>query len=146
MAQEGVEIVRRYVEAHNGTPEEVVAEARALWDIDGDYYPVGKFPEARPCHGLEEISAFVVRFRQAWSDLAVRTQDVIEVSDDRVLARMTMQTSGRGSGMKVESDIYVCAWLRRGRLIRVEDHLTLAGALGSLGLEGDTLEAAGLVG
>ena len=39
---------------------------------------------------------------------------------------------------------YHCCWLRHGRFIRVEDHLTARGALHALGLSGETLEAAGL--
>ena len=46
--------------------------------------------------------------------------------------------------MKLEGDLYQCLWLRHGRLFRVEDHLTLSGALHALGLTGDTLEAAEL--
>jgi hypothetical protein len=46
--------------------------------------------------------------------------------------------------MKLEGAVYHCMWLRHGRFFRVEDHLTLSGALHALGLEGETLEAAGL--
>jgi hypothetical protein len=42
-------------------------------------------------------------------------------------------------------DIYHCVWLRHGRFIRVEDHLTAKGALDALGLSGETLAAAGLL-
>ena len=51
---------------------------------------------------------------------------------------------GRGSGVPLDDDIYRCFWLRHGRFIRVEDHLTAKGALHALGLKGETLEAAGL--
>ena len=81
-----------------------------------------------------------------WSDFAFSVQQMVEVDDDRVLARATMRASGRGSGIKLEGDLYVCVWLRQGRVARVEDHLTLKGALHALGLEGETLEAAGLRG
>jgi hypothetical protein len=139
-----VDVVRRYVEAQNGTSEEVLTPARELWDVTGDYYPIRKFPEARPCHGLQEICQFIVRSREAWSELAYRVHKVIEVADDRVLARTTLQASGRDSEIKLESDLYLSVWLREGRLIRVEDHLTLRGALRALGIEDEALEAAGL--
>jgi hypothetical protein len=48
--------------------------------------------------------------------------------------------------MEIEGDVYECAWLRHGRFFRMEDHLTLGGALRALGLEGETLEEAGLRG
>jgi hypothetical protein len=60
------------------------------------------------------------------------------------LACVNLQTEGRGSGITLEGDIYYCYWLRHGRFFRVEDHLTLSGALHTLGLEGETLEAAGI--
>jgi hypothetical protein len=44
----------------------------------------------------------------------------------------------------LEGDLYHCFWLRHGRFIRVEDHLTAKGALHALGLTGDALDAAGL--
>jgi hypothetical protein len=69
---------------------------------------------------------------------------MIEVGDDRVLACATLHAEGRGSGMRLEGEIYHCIWLRHERFFRMEDHLTLAGALRALGLDGDTLEAAGL--
>ena len=46
--------------------------------------------------------------------------------------------------MDLEGDLYYCYWLRGRRFLRVEDHLTLRGALAALGLEGDSLEAVGL--
>jgi hypothetical protein len=82
-----------------------------FWESDGDYYPVRKFPEARPCHGREEIAQFYTEYRATWA---------------------------------LEGELYHCFWLRHGRFIRVEDHLTAKGALHALGLSGETLEAAGL--
>jgi hypothetical protein len=46
--------------------------------------------------------------------------------------------------VKLDGDIYHCAWLRQGRFFRWEDHLSLKGALRALGLSGETLEAVGL--
>ena len=103
-----------------------------------------KFSDARPCHGLDESSKFLTRWGEAWSRLEWAVNELIEVGDDRVLACATLRAEGRGSGVKLEGDIYQCEWLRHGRLFRVEDHLTLSGALHALGLEGETLQAAGL--
>ena len=124
--------------------EEALAALPELWDADADYYPVRKFPEARPCHGLHEVSDFIARYLEAFSrsDWAVR--DAIEVGDDRVLICTSLRAAGRGSGVRLEGDLYQCYWLRHGRFFRVEDHLTLRGALHALGLQGETLEAAGL--
>jgi ketosteroid isomerase-like protein len=144
MSQESVEVVRRFFENFSAGSGEILASGADFWDADVDYYPVRKFPEARPRHGRAEVVQFLVRFLDAWSDLVWAVEDLIDVGDDRVLARTSMQAEGRESGMKLEGDLYTCFWLRHGRFFRVEDHLTLGGALCALGFEGETLEAVGL--
>ena len=128
----------------SASPEEALAAVAELWDADADYYPVRKFPEARPCHGLQEVSQFLARYLEAYSRSEWAIRELIAVGDDRVLACENMSAEGRGSGINLEGDLYQCVWLRHGRFFRVEDHLTLKGALRALGLHGETLEAAGL--
>ena len=113
-------------------------------DPDADYYPVRKFPEARPCHGHEELIDFLIHYLDAYPDAEWAVRDLVEVGDDRVLARMDLRAGGRESGIRLEGAMYQCAWLRHGRLLRIEDHLTPKGALHALGLEGETLEAVGM--
>ena len=144
MSQENVEVVRRWLAALSESPEEALATVAEFWDADADYYPVRKFPEAQPCHGLEELSQFVTRYLDAYSRSEWAIQDVTDIGDDRVLVSENLRAEGRGSGVKLEGDLYQCFWLRHGRFFRAEDHLTLSGALHALGLQGETLEAAGL--
>jgi hypothetical protein len=139
MSQENVEIVRRFFEL---TP--TVEEAAEYWEVDGDYYPVRKFPEARPCHGREEIARFLAELLEAWGSYRSVIKDAKAIGDDRVLVRAHLEAEGRASGMALEGDVYYCFWLRQGRFIRQEDHLTAKGALNALGLSGETLEAVGL--
>ena len=115
-----------------------------FWEPDGDYYPIRGFPEARPCHGRAEIVGFFTAFFPAWEDYRYVFKDAAAVGDDRVLVHGAMRAEGRASGVALEGDAYHCFWLRHGRFIRVEDHLTLKGARRALGLSGETLEAAGL--
>ena len=143
MSEENVEIVRRYIEGWNEAPE-VPAWVAGFWESDGDYYPVRGFPEARPCHGREEITGFLAEFRAAWEGYGYVLKDLRAIGDDRVFVRARIEVEGRASGAKLEGDIYHCCWLRYGRFIRVKDHLTEKGALHALGLSGETLEAAGL--
>jgi hypothetical protein len=65
MSEENVEIVRRYWEGELPR-EQIPGLIDRFWESDGDYYPVRAFPEARPCHGREEIVAFLTEFRAAW--------------------------------------------------------------------------------
>ena len=90
------------------------------------------------------VSRWLVGWAEAWSRLEWAVHESIEVCDDRVLVCASLRGEGRGSGMRLEGDLYQCVWLRHGRLFRIEDHLTLSGALHALGLAGGTLEAARL--
>ena len=141
MSHENVEVVRAFFEAWNAGDTDAVVE---LVDADVDYFPSRKLPEARPCHGPEEVLRFMGRYLDAYSRHEWAIQDVIEVGGDRLLVRVNLRVEGRDSGVKLEGDLYHCFWLRDGRFFRVEDHMTLSGALHALGLEGETLEAVGL--
>ena len=147
MSRENVEIARSYLE---GTEEgmrgaEVIEDlVNDFWEPDGDYYPVRGFPEARPCHGRAEIMGFLNAVYPAWDDYRYVIKDARGVGDDRVLVHGAIRAEGRASGVALEGDTYHCFWLRHGRFIRVEDHLTAKGALHALGLSGETLHAAGL--
>jgi ketosteroid isomerase-like protein len=144
MTLENMEVVRRWLASADKGPDAVQSAVAEFCDPDVDYYPVRKFSDGQPCHGSEEFSQFLARWLEAWSRLEWAVEDLIEVGDDRVLASARLRAEGRGSGVKLEGDLYQCLWLRHGRLFRVEDHLTLSGALHALGLTGETLEAAGL--
>ena len=144
MSQENVEIVRRWEAAVNASPKAALACVAECFDADVDYYPVRKFPEAQPCHGREEFRAFLTGYLDAFSRSEFAIRQLIEVGGDRVLIRESLRWEGRGSGMEIEGDLYRCYWLRHGRFFRIEDHLTLKGALNAFGFEAETLEAAGL--
>jgi SnoaL-like domain len=143
MSTDNTETVRRYC-ALLAAPAAAPAVVDEFWDEDCDYYPVRKFPEARPCHGRQELSSFLTGYLEAFSIYEWAVQDLVAVGDDRVLAHINVRAEGRGSGVELEGGLYQCFWLRHGRFFRVEDHLTSKGALRALGLEGETLEAARL--
>lgn len=142
---ENLEIVRRWLAPTLSTnPDEVRASFAEFCDPDIDYYPVRKFPEARPSHGVDELSQFLARFYEPWSRYEWEIKELIDVGADRVLACLNLRAEGRESGVGLEGELYQCVWLRNGRFFRLEDHLTLSGALRAFGLKGETLEAAGL--
>ena len=143
MSQENIDVVREYAERHGGmVPKDTPKFVARFWDPDGDYYPVRKFPEARPCHGLDEIARFQAEYVEAWDRYEISITKLIAVGDDRVFVQTIVDAEGRESGVRLDGDLYHCAWLRHGRIFRWEDHLTLRGALRALGLSGEDLEAA----
>jgi hypothetical protein len=65
------------------------------------------------------------------------------IDDVRGFSQVRMTTEGRESGLELAGDLYQCAWFRRDRYIRVEDHLTREGAARALGLEPEDLPCVG---
>lgn len=140
VSRDNVAIVRKALNEYTElAPTDVREFVARFWDPDADYYPVPKFPEARPCHGRDEIARFQARFRDAWEHYDHVIKELIAVRDDRVLVHALVHAEGRESGVKLEGDLFLCFWLRHGRIFRAEDHLTRAAALHSLDLHADSL-------
>lgn len=133
-AARNLETVRRYLPGRYDEPWfEVLPE---LFDPRCDHYPPLGSPEPDPRHGIKEISAYLREWRSAWEDLRTEV-DVTAPDDVRVLARLHISAKGYSSGMDLEQDTFHCFWLRHGRIIRIEDHLTERGARHALGLAED---------
>jgi hypothetical protein len=74
MSEENIEIARRYLEENFPAPEQLSEWVAGFWEADADYYPARKIPAARPCHGREEIVAFLTEFRAAWASATWSTR------------------------------------------------------------------------
>jgi hypothetical protein len=88
MSEENVEIARRYLastEAGMLGGKAVEALVKEFWEPDGDWYPVRRFPEARPSHGREEIVRFLTAIYGAWKDYRYVIKDARAIGDDRFL-------------------------------------------------------------
>ena len=144
MSAENVDLVRRWLAAMSKGPTEAIAAVEELWDAEADHHPVQKFPDGRPSHSRQEFSDWLGRFFGGFPQTEWAINELFAVGDDRVLAWVTLRVEGPASGLALAGEVYQCYWLRGGRFVRVEDHMTLRGALAALGLEGATLEAAGL--
>jgi hypothetical protein len=105
VSQENVELVRRYLREFETKRDELPSVIDRFWDVDADYYPARKFPEAVPRHGREEVARFVVEFHETWDRFEWPSRELIAVGDDRVLAITAMRGVGptSGSGSKVTS-------------------------------------------
>ncbi len=136
-----VDVAYRWLEALSAGPEQARAAVEEMWDADADFYPVPKAPEPGPAHGIAEITNFMMQFQQPFARHEFQPIELIPVGDDRVLIHSMLYAEGRGSGLNVGGDLYLCLWLRHGTFIRVENHVTLDRALHALGLTADDLAA-----
>ena len=138
MSEQNVETVRCWIDQFAGatTPEAVAAVVRQHWDTNADYYPVGKFPDRQPRHGLEQIAEFMGTWSDAWDAFEFTASEIVPIDDVRVFLRASVKAQGHQTQAPVDGDLYFSIWMRNGRLLRVEDHLTESGARRGLGLDG----------
>jgi ketosteroid isomerase-like protein len=132
MSQENVEIVRRALEAWERSDLKAAAD---LLDPEVEWRMPPNIPEAGTYRGRDEVIRRLEEFLEAWDDLAVTVEELIDAGD-RVVALVRYSGQGRGSGIEiggVSTDAQVWT-LRDGKALRVELY----------GGTADALEAAGL--
>ena len=138
MSPDNVEIVRQSLDEWRKGAEAFARVVSESWDADADYYPARKFPEAQPRRGHAEIIGWFSTFNEAWDTWDWKIERIVPVGDDRVFAQARINAEGQEARVSLQGDIYHCVWLRNGRVLRWEDHLTEAGALEALGVGAGT--------
>lgn len=132
--ERNLEAVRRWL-AGTASPEGSRETVRELFEPEADYYPIRKWPEATPRHGHDEIERFFAEFWEGWRTWESKLEEVVPVGEVRVFARNHVSATGYESGLSLEGHVFHVFWLRHGRFLRVEDHLTELGARRALGLD-----------
>jgi hypothetical protein len=132
MSEENVEIVRRALKAWERGDLNAAAD---FLDPEVEWRMPPNIPEAGTYRGRDEVVRRLEEFLEAWDDLAVTVEELIDAGD-RVVALVRYSGQGRGSGIEiggVTTDAQVWT-LRDGKALRVELY----------GGTADALEAAGL--
>ena len=128
MSQENVEVVRRAF-AYEVYGRGDRAEAEAIFDP----YVVMKPTEEGPSYGLDAVRDNFEHWREAWDELEVRVEEVIDAGD-RVLLTAHHRGRGQGSGVEVDTRFYEVYMLRDGKVVRVDEFSDRAEALEAAGL------------
>jgi ketosteroid isomerase-like protein len=121
--------------AMSGGVESAVDAMDELLADEVVHEPVGKFPDSHPTRGRAEFADWWRRYAQGFAVSRWSIRELIEVEDDRVLARSVLHVEGGESGIAMDSDLFQAYWLRDGRIFRMSDHVTLSGARKVLGLD-----------
>jgi ketosteroid isomerase-like protein len=117
MAQENVELVRRVYERWNGGDFDAAAE---LLDPEVRWDGYSHLPESGTREGIDEVRSWTDAFREAWGEVRVEVEELVEIDDDSVLAFVRVTARGRGSGALVVSGLDGHIWtVRDGRVVAV---------------------------
>ena len=130
MSQENVEIVRAvYDEWGRGN----FRAGLDLYDSLVLYIPLPEFPHAGRYLGTNSVREFMLAWMEAWNDLTMAAEDLIE-AENSVVAAVRQRGAGRESGTPIDLR-YFAVWTFRGRaVIRLEDFRERQEALEAVGL------------
>ena len=137
MSQENVEVVRR------GFEEFEAGLARGNYGVNfdsGSFAPDAEWiPDYAPAlrsvyRGREGFVEFMRTWSEDFEDWSLRPERLIDAGDDRVLALVHQQATGKESGAQVELHMAFVFELKEGRVIRVRTFIDPAEAFEAAGL------------
>jgi ketosteroid isomerase-like protein len=130
MSQENVEIVRRAYAAWNRDDRRA---ALAFFADDVIWTPAREDPDARPHHGREGVRRFWAQWEDLFDGIRIEPEELVDVSD-RIVSRLHITGSGKGSGVDVDQRVYQVVEFRDGSIVRVDEFYDRAEAFEAAGL------------
>src|SRR6478672_4819503 len=136
MSQENVELIRRGYEAWNSGDAET---ALAIFDNDvevvlaTDAGAVWGLDLRESYRGIDGFLKFLADFSEAWEEFR---WEPVEYRDagDQILVFIHLTARGRGSGIKLDTDMAHICEVRGGRVVRHETFMNRREALKAVGL------------
>jgi ketosteroid isomerase-like protein len=137
MSQENVEIVRHIDDAFQeglkhgdftaGFATGLVSEA-SEWVAPAEYVEKRSYP------GREGFVEFMQTWTEAFDQLSLQRQELIDGGNDRVFGYFTQSAIGKGSGVPIELEFFLVYELEAGLLVRTRSYLSRDEALDAAGL------------
>ena len=137
MPEDHVERTRSAVEAINRRD---IAAAFAGMHPDVEWHTLEDlFPDATTLRGVDEVRGFFETWQESFRDFHLHLERCEAVGDDHVLAALRVGGEGAGSGVEVESPLFMqLLEYRDGQLSRTEMFRTEAEALEAARRAGDS--------
>ena len=125
-------MVRRIYELWN---EGDIDAATELFDPEVVWHGYTHLPDSGRRDGVDEVRRWVTEFAEAWGEIEVSIDRLVQVRDDSVLALVRMSGRGRDSGATVTSGLVGHVWsIRTGKIVAVHMYQGTEAALEAVGL------------
>ena len=114
----------------------------AIGDLVGDFDPEVEYSRIgaqTPAmegqwRGIDELVAAMRQYIQAFSDLRIEAERIIDLGGDRVLVLSRQTARGKQSGVPIEHETGDLFTLRNGKIVRLYSYWDRADALKAAGL------------
>jgi ketosteroid isomerase-like protein len=131
MSQENVEVIRAMYEnwARGDFPA-------SFFDPDVEHSRIGaQTPDMEgEWRGLEALSGAMVEYLQAFDDLRIEAEEIIDLDDDRVLVLSRQTARGKLSGAPIDHRLGELFTLRAGKVVGYVSYWERAVAIEAVGL------------
>jgi ketosteroid isomerase-like protein len=136
MSQENVKLVSRMLESLSPLrTEELQSILEEFIDPDIDWRAVeGAVDDVGGMRGTEAVRLYMEDWLDAFNDLTLTPDELIEVDVDRVLVCLRLGGRARRSGIETQLSFAVVYTIRDGRLVTVREYATKEEAVKALGL------------
>ena len=89
--------------------------------------------------GIDEVRGYFAKWEQAWEHWDWEHDEVSEVGDDIVIARIHIWGRGRHSGIETDRRVWQLLAFRNGKVLRYRDFESREEALEAVGLQSGIL-------
>jgi ketosteroid isomerase-like protein len=143
MSEENVELLKGIFSAYEGldlvafTRDTDPADLRALYEAV--YHPdieivwVDTSPDSGPFHGIDEAMRAFDEWLESFEEFSMRMTEYLDAGEEVIITAVT-PGRGKGSGAQVEMTVYWVVAVKDGKIARVHEYSTKAGALQAAGL------------
>jgi ketosteroid isomerase-like protein len=143
MSEENVELIRGFLSAYEGLdlaafwrdtdPTDMRAIFEAVYDPAIEIVWVDTSPDSGPFHGIDEAMRAFDEWLASFDEFFMTTTEFLDAGDEVVVTIVT-PGRGKGSGAQVEMTVHWVIAVNDGKIAKLHEYSTKAGALEAAGL------------
>ena len=143
MSEENVELIKGILSAYEGLdfiafmrdtdPADLRSAYEAVYDPDIEIVWVDTSPDSGPFHGIDEAMRAFEEWFESFDEFYMRTTEFLDAGDEVIVTAVT-PGRGKGSGAQVEMTVHWVIAVKDGKIARLHEYSTKAGALEAAGL------------
>jgi ketosteroid isomerase-like protein len=131
VTQANVEVAKRWLGSFDGDTQVF----RGTLHPDIEWHPFED--NHTPSHGIDGAMRIRNGWRDAWEEMQVELQEVLD-NDDYVVASVHVTSRGKSSGVEVDTRLHLLFRIRNQKIIYIFEHTERAAALEAAGLSAET--------
>jgi ketosteroid isomerase-like protein len=143
MSEENVELLKRIFSAYEGIDfvalvrdtdrADLRAAYEAVYHPDIEIIWVDTSPDSGPFHGIDEAMRAFEEWFESFEEFYMTPTEYLDAADEVVVTAIT-PGRGKGSGAEVTMTVYWVIAVKDGKIARLHEYSTKAGALKAAGL------------